>query len=140
MKIKKLNVNEEGLHRFFGSLEAKVMQAIWEHEKLTIKQTHEKLNQESAISLNAVMTVMIRLADKGVLVKETTGGGRNRLTYFYSTRTMEQFISEQTKVIADGLIEDFGPLVVNHFIDRLDELDSELLDRLENRLNELKNK
>ncbi|MFS0724288.1 BlaI/MecI/CopY family transcriptional regulator [Paenibacillus sp. 1P07SE] len=140
MKIKKLNVNEEGLHRFFGSLEARVMTVVWAHEKLTIKQVHEKLDDQAPISLNAVMTVMIRLADKGILQKETTGGGRNRLTFFYPVQTEEQFILEQTRVVTEGLMEDFGPLMVNHFIDQLDSADPDLIKKLENRLNELKNR
>lgn len=140
MKIKKLNVNEEGLHRFFGSLEVKVMETLWKHEKLTIKQTHDILNSSTAISLNAVMTVMIRLSEKGVLIKESTGAGRNRLTFFYPKQTKEQFITEQTRVVTSGLIEDFGPLVVNHFIDQLDNIDPELIEKLETRLNELKKK
>jgi len=140
MKIKKLNVNEEGLYRFFGSLEAKVMETLWTHEKLTIKQTHDILNSLAPISLNAVMTVMMRLSEKGVLRKETTGAGRNRLTFFYPTETKEQFITEQTRVVTSGLIEDFGPLVVNHFIDQLDSIDPVLIEKLENRLKELKQK
>lgn len=140
MNLKKLNVNEEGMQRFFGSLESKIMETLWKYEKRTIKQTHDILNGTSAISLNAVMTVMMRLSDKGVLRKETTGGGRNRVTFFYPTQTREQFITEQTRVVTVGLIEDFGPLVVNHFIDQLGNIDPDLIDKLEIRLNELKKK
>lgn len=140
MKIKKLNMNEEGLNRFFGSLEVKVMNTMWEKEKLTIKQAHEIINSEDPISLNAVMTVMIRLAEKGHLRKETTGGGRNRLTFFYPVQTMEQFIVEQTRAVTDELIEDFGSIIVNHFIDRLDDTDPELIQTLQKRINEIKRK
>jgi predicted transcriptional regulator len=140
MKIKKLNMNEEGLNRFFGSLEAKVMNTMWAKEKLTIKHAHEILNSEDPISLNAVMTVMIRLADKGHLRKETTGGGRNRLTFFYPIQTKEQFIFEQTRAVTDELIEDFGSIIVNHFIDRLDDTDPELIQTLQDRINEIKKK
>jgi predicted transcriptional regulator len=140
MKIKKLNMNEEGLNRFFGSLEVKVMNTMWEKEKLTIKQAHEMINSENPISLNAVMTVMIRLTEKGHLRKETTGGGRNRVTFFYPIQTKEQFIIEQTRAVTDELIEDFGSIIVNHFINRLDDTDPELIQTLQNRINELKNK
>lgn len=140
MKIKKLNMNEEGLNRFFGSLEVKVMNTLWEKEKLTIKHAHEIINSEDPISLNAVMTVMIRLAEKGHLRKETTGGGRNRLTFFYPIQTKEQFIIEQTRAVTDELIEDFGSIIVNHFIDRLDDTDPELIQTLQNRINEIKRK
>lgn len=138
MTIKRLNLNEGGLNRFFGSLEAKIMELLWERGKLTIKQTHEQLSKETAISLNAVMTVMIRLADKGILHKESTGGGRNRLTLFYPVQTKEQFIVEQTRAVTEGLIKDFGPLVVNHFIEQLDDIDPSLIRKLEERLQERK--
>lgn len=140
MRVKKINMNEEGLKRFFGSLEVKVMNTLWEKEKLTIKQVHEILNSEDPISLNAVMTVMIRLSEKGHLRKETTGGGRNRLTFFYPVQTKEQFIIEETRAVTNGLIEDFGSLVVNHFIERLDDADPELINLLEKRISEIKKK
>lgn len=134
-------MNEEGLQRFFGSLEAKIMDKLWEKGKLTIKQLHEMLNRGDPISLNAVMTVMIRLADKGILLKESTGGGRNRLTFFSPVQDRDQFIAEQTKVITDGLIEDFGAnVVVNNFMQSLDKLDDGMIDQLEQKLMELKNK
>lgn len=140
MIINSFNMNKHGLHRFFGSLEVKVMNTLWEKEKLTIKQAHEMINSEDPISFNAVMTVMIRLTEKGVLRKESTGGGRNRLTYFSPVQSKEQFISTQTKVVTEELIEDFGSLIVNHFIERLDYADPELIQKLENKINEMKKK
>lgn|SRR5690606_263228 len=137
MIVKKINLNEVGICRFFGSLEAKVMNILWEKEKLTIKQAHEILNKESPISFNAVMTVMMRLAEKEVLHKETSGGGRNRLTLFSPLQSKEQFIVEQTKAVTDGLINDFGSIIIDHFIDRLDGSDPELLERLQNKLDEI---
>lgn len=140
MRVKKIHLNEEGLHRFFGSLEVKIMEVLWEKNKLTIKQVHEILNREDPISLNAVMTVMIRLADKEHLLKESTGNSRNKITLFSPVQNREQFISEQTKVVTDGLVEDFGSLMVSHLIDNLDKADASLIERLEFKLNELKQK
>jgi len=140
LKIKKLLLNEEGLHRFFGSLEVRIMEVLWEKGKLTIKQVHEILNREDPISLNAVMTVMIRLVEKGHLHKDSSGRGRNRLTNFTPAQDRQQFITEQTKQVTDGLIKDFGPLMVSHLIDNLDSADPGLIRRLEEKLNELKDK
>lgn len=140
MKIKKINLNEEGLLRFFGSLEVKIMEVLWNKNKLTIKQMHEILNNEEPISLNAVMTVMIRLADKGHLLKESTGNSRNRVTFFSQIQNKEQFILEQTKVVTDELVEDFGSLMVSHLIDNLDKADANLLQRFEQKLIEMKSK
>ncbi|WP_336788475.1 BlaI/MecI/CopY family transcriptional regulator [Paenibacillus sp. MMO-177] len=137
MKIKKINMEEEGLLRFFGTLELKIMNLMWKKEKLTIKQAHELINHEDPISLNAVMTVMIRLVDKGLLYKETTGKSRNRLTYFYPVHTKDQFINEQTKIVTDELIDDFGSVVVIHFIERLDKADASLIEKLQRKLEEM---
>ncbi len=138
MKVKKIHLDEEGLHRFFGSLEVRIMEVLWEKEKLTIKQVHEILNRQDPISLNAVMTVMIRLVEKGHLHKDSSGNGRNRLTYFSPLQGKEQFILEQTKLVTEGLVEDFGSLMVSHLIDNLDKADPGLIKRLEEKLNELK--
>jgi predicted transcriptional regulator len=140
LKVKTIHLNEEGLNRFFGSLEASIMEVLWDKEKLTIKQVHEILQSEDGVSLSAVMTVMLRLADKGHLIKDSSGGGRSKLTFFSPVQKKEQFILEQTKVVTDGLVEDFGSLMVSHLIDNMDKADPDLLLRLEQKLNELKNK
>ncbi|WP_306795333.1 BlaI/MecI/CopY family transcriptional regulator [Cohnella sp. GbtcB17] len=121
-------------------MEAKIMSLLWEKGRLTIKQAHEMLNRADPISLTTVLTVMVRLADKGLLHKESSGGGRNRLTFFTPVQTREQFIREQTKSVTDGLVEDFGSLMVSHLVDNLDKADPELIARLEEKLSELKKK
>ncbi|MCH1638863.1 BlaI/MecI/CopY family transcriptional regulator [Paenibacillus barengoltzii] len=139
MKVKKMNLNGEGLHRFFGTLEAKIMEILWSRGKLTIKQVHEIIDRDNPISLNAVMTVMVRLADKGHLLKESSGQGRTKITYFSPTQDKEQFIIEQTKIVTDGLVEDFGSLMVSHLVDNLDKADPELIAKLSRKLEEMKN-
>ncbi|MBY3621059.1 BlaI/MecI/CopY family transcriptional regulator [Acinetobacter sp. CUI P1] len=138
LKVKKINLNEEGLHRFFGTLETKVMETLWSKGRLTIKQVHELIDNESPISLNAVMTVMVRLSEKGHLHKESSGKGRGKITFFSPTQDKEQFIIEQTKMVTDGLVEDFGSLMVSHLVDNLDKADPELIERLSRKLDELK--
>ncbi|MNN73558.1 hypothetical protein D3C81_1896850 [compost metagenome] len=44
----------------------------------------------------------------------------------------------QSKEITHELMEDFGPLVVNHMIDALDEADPDLLSLLEQKIESLK--
>jgi predicted transcriptional regulator len=134
MKINKYKMNEEGLNRFFGTLEAKIMDFIWTSGEASIKEVQEKLSQENPISFNAVMTVMNRLGEKGHLQKETKG----RLSYFKAVLTKEQFLSEQTKSVAYGLVEDFGGLAVAHFVDAIENADPSLLKQLEEKINEVK--
>ncbi|WP_409344633.1 BlaI/MecI/CopY family transcriptional regulator [Paenibacillus sp. MBLB4367] len=138
MKIKRLNVSEEGLNRFFGPLEAKIMDILWTSDGLSIKEVQSVLNQENPISVNAVMTVMNRLLDKGHLKKRQTGVGRNQAAQFSTVQSKEQFLSEQTKAVSQGLIQEFGSLVVSHMIDALDDVDQETIAKLERKLSEIK--
>jgi len=128
----------EGLNRFFGPLEARIMAILWSSEGLTIKEVQSILNQESPISVNAVMTVMNRLVDKGHLKKAQSGSGRTQAAKFSTVQTREQFLSDQTKEVSQGLIQEYGSLVVNHMIDALDEVDPEVLSKLERKLQEIK--
>ncbi|WP_010275499.1 BlaI/MecI/CopY family transcriptional regulator [Paenibacillus senegalensis] len=140
MKIKKMKIDGEGLNRFFGPLESRIMDILWSSEGLSIKEVQAILNQESPISVNAVMTVMNRLQDKGLLTKVMTGTGRTRAAKFSTIQSREQFLSEQTKEVSQGLIQEYGSLVVNHMIDALDDVDPEVIARLERKLNDIKSR
>ncbi|MGI2293411.1 BlaI/MecI/CopY family transcriptional regulator [Paenibacillus sp. GXUN7292] len=138
--VKKFNMNEEGLNRFFGPLEAKIMNLLWLSEGMSIKDVQSILNQESPISFNAVMTVMNRLLEKEHLSKNTQGKGRSRVTIFKPVQTKEQFLHTQTKAVTQGLIHEFGDLVVGHMIDALEDADTELINKLSDKLNRLKSR
>lgn len=45
---------------------------------------------------------------------------------------------EQTREVSQGLIQEYGSLVVNHMIDSLDDVDSGVIARLERKLSEIK--
>jgi len=134
LKIKNFKYDEVGLNRFFGSLEARIMEIVWESDELSIKDAQAILGQEKSINFNTVMTVMNRLVDKGLLTKRSEG----RLSLYRASQSKEAFIEEQSKKLTENLYEEFGGLVVSHMIDVLDEADAELLDRLERKIRELR--
>ncbi|MNZ86354.1 Penicillinase repressor [compost metagenome] len=138
LKIKKLNVGGEGLNFFFGPLETKIMDLLWSSEGMSVKEMQSILNQDHPISINAVTTVMNRLLEKGHLTKTKVGSGRTQAARFSTVQTKEEFLSEQTRVVSQGLIQDYGDLVVSHMIDALDDVDQDLIAKLENKLNEIK--
>jgi predicted transcriptional regulator len=138
MRIKRINVNGEGLNRFFGPLEAKIMELLWSSGELSIREVQSVLNQETPISVNAVMTVMNRLREKGHLAKATGGIGRARGAKFKPVQTKEEFLAEQMRAESQGLIQEYGSLVVTHMIDVLDDADPEVIAKLEQKLNEMK--
>ncbi|WP_239616617.1 BlaI/MecI/CopY family transcriptional regulator [Cohnella mopanensis] len=134
MNIKSFKYNEVGLNRFFGTLEAKVMELLWEADEMSIKDVQAKLERNKPVNFNTVMTVMNRLVDKGILVKRTQA----RLSLYRPNQSKMRFIDEQSKRLTENLFEEFGGLVVNHMIDVLKDVDQELLDELELKIQQLK--
>ncbi|QJD83086.1 BlaI/MecI/CopY family transcriptional regulator [Cohnella herbarum] len=136
MSIKSFKYDEVGLNRFFGTLEAKIMELLWNSEEMSIKEVQSRLEQSKPINFNTVMTVMNRLVDKGILLKRS----RSRQSLYKPSQSKERFIEEQSKKLTENLFEEFGGLVINHMIDVLKEVDQELLDQLELKIQGLKRK
>ncbi|SYX86703.1 BlaI/MecI/CopY family transcriptional regulator [Paenibacillus alvei] len=134
MKIHNFKFHESGLNRFFGPLEAKVMSVLWEGSEMTIKDVQKKLEVEKCVNFNTVMTVMNRLVDKGILVKRTEG----RTSLFRPVLCRDAFLDTQSKELTHELMDEFGPLVVNHMLDALEDVDEGLLDKLEQKIKQLK--
>ncbi|CAG7644490.1 hypothetical protein PAESOLCIP111_04719 [Paenibacillus solanacearum] len=134
MKIRRFNVYERGLNRFFGPLEARIMNVLWTSSEIAIKDVQARLERDQAINFNTVMTVMNRLVEKGVLTKRSVG----RTSLYRPLLSKEHFMENQSKELTHELIEEFGPLVVNHMIEALEEADQELLEQLEQKIKSLK--
>ncbi|MGM7722736.1 BlaI/MecI/CopY family transcriptional regulator [Metabacillus sp. Hm71] len=134
MNINNFRFDKVGLNRFFGPLESKIMEILWEGSEMSIKEVQQQLEKEKATNFNTVMTVMNRLVDKKVIDKRVVG----RTSFFKPVKTKQEFIEEQSKKLTDNLLDEFGGLVVNHMLDSLTEVDQQLLHRLEEKINQLK--
>ncbi len=134
MDIKKFNYSGEGLSRFFGPLEAKILELLWEGEELSIKEVQQRLEVEKKVNFNTVMTVMKRLVDKGVLQKRTKG----RTSFFKPIQSRDEFFEAQSKKLTENLLDEFGGVVITHMLDSLTDVDEKLMDQLEQKLKQLK--
>ena len=134
MKIQHFKYKESGLNRFFGPLEAKIMNILWGGSKMSIKDVQQKLEQEKNVNFNTVMTVMNRLVDKGILKKRLEG----RTSLYRPILSKDDFLETQSKELTHELIEEFGALVVSHMLDELEEVDQALLEKLEQKIKEFK--
>ncbi|MGG1519495.1 BlaI/MecI/CopY family transcriptional regulator [Paenibacillus oryzisoli] len=135
MKMQSFKLKETGLNRFFGPLEARIMEVLWSAEaELTIKDVQLKLDEDKVMNFNTVMTVMNRLVDKGILSKNA----ESRSSKYKPVVTRDAFMETQSKELTYDLIEQFGPLAVTHMVDALDKVDPELLDQLEAHIKLLK--
>lgn len=59
------------LKRSFGELEQEILHILKSGERMTVKDVHHILGDEN--KYNTIMTVMSRLAKKGLLARERTG-------------------------------------------------------------------
>lgn len=134
MLIRKFKINESGLNRFFGPLEAKIMDILWNDVEMTIKDVQQVLDKEKMTNFNTVMTVMNRLVDKGILEKRADG----RSSLFKPVQSRVEFLSEQSKEMTNELMDEFGNVVVSHMLDALEDVDDDLVAKLEQKIKELK--
>ncbi|MEK5484295.1 MULTISPECIES: BlaI/MecI/CopY family transcriptional regulator [unclassified Viridibacillus] len=134
MRIRKFKMNESGLNRFFGPLEAKIMDILWNDVEMTIKDVQQTLDQEKLTNFNTVMTVMNRLVEKGILQKRTEG----RSSLYKPVLSRDDFLNTQSKEMTNELIDEFGNVVVSHMLDALEDVDDDLVAMLEKKIKELK--
>ncbi|MEK4404312.1 BlaI/MecI/CopY family transcriptional regulator [Sporosarcina sp. FSL K6-1540] len=134
MKIRKFKLNESGLNRFFGPLEAKIMDVLWNDVEMTIKDVQQVLEREKSTNFNTVMTVMNRLVDKEILCKRLEG----RSFLYKPLLSREEFLTTQSKEMTNELMDEFGSVVVSHMLDALEDVDDALVAKLEQKIKELK--
>ncbi|MEK5037743.1 BlaI/MecI/CopY family transcriptional regulator [Sporosarcina sp. FSL K6-3457] len=134
MRIRKFKMNESGLNRFFGPLEAKIMDVLWNDVEMTIKDVQQVLEQEKLTNFNTVMTVMNRLVDKGILQKRAEG----RSSMYKPILSRDEFLNTQSKEMTNELMDEFGSVVVSHMLDALEDVDDDLVAKLEAKIKELK--
>lgn len=134
MKIRKFKINESGLNRFFGPLESKIMDILWNESEMTIKDVQQILEKEKPTNFNTVMTVMNRLVEKRILQKRAEG----RSSLYNPVLSRAEFLNTQSKEMTNELMGEFGNVVVSHMLDVLEEADDDLVAKLEQKIKELK--
>jgi predicted transcriptional regulator len=112
----------------FGPLEAEVMDAIWSHsEPVAVRRVVDELNAERSgdLAYTTVMTVMGRLAEKGVLTRSKVGRG-----YLYKASA-----PDAAGLAVKGVLRTYGDAAVAHFVNEA-EADPAVLKKLRRMLDE----
>ncbi|MCK1982978.1 MULTISPECIES: BlaI/MecI/CopY family transcriptional regulator [Peribacillus] len=134
MNIKNFKYDEVGLNRFFGPLEANIMEYLWDKDEQSIKAVQQSLEADKPINFNTVMTVMNRLVEKGILEKRSEG----RLSLFRPVQSKAEFLEEQSKKLTENLLDEFGGSVISHMLDAMKDADQDLIEKLEQKIQSLK--
>ena len=119
---------DRDLEKILGPLEADVMRAMWAaKQSLTVRELLDALNRQRAqpLAYTTVMTVMSRLAGKGILHQHREGR-----SYRY-----EPAVEDAAGIAVRSVIRDFGDAAVAHFVDEA-RGSPDLLRRLERLIGE----
>jgi predicted transcriptional regulator len=118
----------DDLDKVLGPLGAEVMRAVWkQREPMTPRQALDVLNdgRTPPLAYTTVMTVMSRLAEKGILVRR-----RARRGFAY-----EAVAKDAAAIAVHDVMRDFGEQAVAHFLTEA-RADPKLRRRLERLLEE----
>ena len=105
---------KKGLRKILGDLETDVMEAIWARGRATVHDVHEQLTAgDRELAYTTVMTVMSRLADKGLLEKRKDGAA-----YVYMpAASKEEFTRRTVGTVLSELLDDFTAPAMSQFVD-----------------------
>jgi predicted transcriptional regulator len=108
--------------KVLGPLEADAMNVLWAGQApMSVRDVMQRLNEGrlEPLAYTTVMTVLTRLADKGVLARVRDGRG-----YVY-----EPAVSDVAQIAVRGVVRDFGDAALAHFVDEA-RADPDMLRRL----------
>ena len=132
-----VRLSADGLAKVLGDLEARVMSVVWSLGRPASARTvHERVAREHNVAIHTVITVLNKLVEKGLLRREK----RDDLLHFEVTLSEEEFRSQASRQVVEGILS-FGPdAVTASFVDVLAERDpaqlAELARLIERRLRE----
>lgn len=116
-----------GAAKVLGELELAVMEVVWAQQPVTVRDVLETLNEERELAYTTVMTVMSRLAEKGLLVANKEG----RAYRYRPALTAEELEEQAVGRVVQSLVNDFGSdIAVSQFVETLSAVDPDQLARL----------
>ena len=124
---------KKGLRKILGDLETDVMEAIWDRGQATVHDVHERLAAaDRDVAYTTVMTVMSRLADKGLLEKRKDGAA-----YVYTpVASKEEFTRSTVGRVLSELLDDFTAPAMSQFVDFVGEQDEAAIEALAKAIDE----
>jgi predicted transcriptional regulator len=118
--LRRLRRPEKAEEKFLGPLEAEVMDRLWRRRSATVRDIVEDLAHSRELAYTTVMTIMVRLHEKGLLARARVGK-----TYVYRPAfTRQEHRARLSRDLARGLVADFGDAALAAFTAELDTVDA----------------
>ncbi len=104
---------KKGIDQVLGDLEKEIMEYLWKHGRVTVKEVYEFLSSGKKIAYTTIITVMNRLVEKNILRREKSG----KLYIFEATVDEEKYKSLISERVIRGLMEIDGEKAIAAFVD-----------------------
>jgi predicted transcriptional regulator len=109
-----------------GSLESDIMEVMWHKQSCHIRDVFEVLLKKRKIAYTTVMTVMVRLVEKGLLTRK-----KDSNTFIYSCKcSKKNFVKQHFGKTIQSLLSSFGAEAMTAFADEVDLLPKEKREEL----------
>lgn len=129
--IKRFIPSEEGLRQILGELESEIMEVIWSKEKASVREVLLELEKIKDIAYTTVMTVMVRLHEKGFIKRSKEGQA-----FIYSPAVSKEELKKQTiRNIFKSLLADSSSVAMVQFVDEIAK-DPDSLSQLQELINQ----
>lgn len=103
------------------------MEALWRESPASVSQMHQALSRRQKVAYTTIMTIMSRMAQKGLLARTRSGNA-----YLYSPAiSKEDFQRQVVEGVVDSLMEGFTQPAMSYFMERLSRQDETILEELE---------
>jgi len=109
----------QAVDHLLGELEAAIMRLMWTQHTATVREVRDLLGAGGRpLAYTTVMTVMSRLAAKGLLARRLTG----KTHIYQAAATQEEFLRAAAAKQVQDLIDEFGDLAVAQFLATVNDL------------------
>ncbi|UCF49481.1 MAG: BlaI/MecI/CopY family transcriptional regulator [Thermoplasmatales archaeon] len=110
VKIERINLEKEGLIKFFSPNEARILELLWKNKKMTSPEIQQKCDD---LSLPCVAGTLDRLIKSG-FVNRTIDKTGQRMRYIYSPVGNKQKVGNKIcEKIIDCLVDTFGTSTID---------------------------
>ena len=119
--------NEASAPKQLGELEADVMQVVWKKGEVTVQDVHDDLAPRRKLAYTTVMTVMSRLAEKGVLNRRKEG----RAYLYTPADSQERVAGSLLRSLVQRFYSGATASAIAHLLETEDDVDQAELEKLE---------
>ena len=133
--VRTFHLDSTGLRRMLGSLEADLMEAVWQLTSSGASSSDQGWTTVGAVCRHlgsgyhykTVQTVMNRLVEKHLFIRRQ----RHRAFEYRAAITRDELVAQVTRSVVNGLVQDFGDVAIAQLVQTLHDVTPDHLAQLE---------